>query len=182
MNNLYHIIPPNLEGDTLYPLNELKLHKPHIYQKAVQKYKGREVLLSRKIPLLDCLWNDVLHFSPIHPSKIFAALYEIRGKKWLKKPWRFFKVNPTEMDFNAENTVVYLNSPREKGDFNTPPTDFLPFNTNLLPKYQKLPPSTLAHYQEAFAHKTPLFLYATVPHILHKGSLEISKLEVIEVS
>ncbi len=95
MNYLYHIIPPNLEGDTLHPFNELKLHKPHIYQKAVQ--------------------------------------------------------------------------------------NFFPFDSNLLSQYQEIPPPTLAHYRKAISHKTPLFLYVTVPHILHKGSLGISKLEVIEV-
>jgi len=145
MNYLYHMIPSNLEDETLYPLNQLKTVKPNIYEKAVQKYKGREILLKREIALLNCLWNDVLHFSPVPPSNIFAALDETLGRKWLKKPRRFFKVNPTKMGFNSENTVIYLNSPRAKGDFHVPPTDYIPFKANLLSQYQDLSPPTLAH-------------------------------------
>lgn len=181
MNCLYHRVRPNLEGNILYPLNELKIVKPHIYEKAVQKYKGRETLLTRKIPILDCLWNDVLHFSPLHPAKIFAKFDEMIGGKFLEKPLQFFEVNPTAMGFNAENAVIYLHTPREKGDFTLPESDFLPFNAELLADYQEIPEATITHYKETVPYKKQVWLYLFVPHILYRGSLEVEKLKVIEV-
>ncbi|MGB0929299.1 MAG: hypothetical protein ACPGVB_00890 [Chitinophagales bacterium] len=181
MNHLYHQVPSNLEGENLHPLNELKTVKPHIYEKAVQKYKGRQVLLSRKVPILDCLWNDVIHFSPIHPAKVFATLDEISGKKFLNAPRSFFEVNPTEMNFNAENTVIYLHPVRKKGVFDAFPEDFIPFNEKLLVDYQELRLATIEYFRNAIKNKQVVFPYVFVPHILHKGSLEIEKLKLIEV-
>ena len=182
MSYLYHRKTLGLEGNILYPLNELKTLKPHIYEKAVRKYKGREILLTRKVPILDCLWNDVLHFSPVHPAKIFAKFDEMIGGKFLEKPLQFFEVNPTAMGFNADNAVIYLHTPRKKGDFTIPKSDFIPFNTELLADYQEIPKATIAHYQETIPNKKQAWLYLFVPHILYKGTLEVEKLKVIEVS
>ncbi len=30
--------------------------------------------MEQRIPILNCLWNDVLHFSPVHPAKIKQAM------------------------------------------------------------------------------------------------------------
>ena len=67
---LYHSVPKNLEGSILYPLNTLKGKHPDIYEQQVSKYVGREHIKEQRIPILDCLWNDVLHFSAVNPKEV----------------------------------------------------------------------------------------------------------------
>ena len=65
MQYVYHMVPEELKGEYLIPLNELKSVYPNLYGEYIQKYKDhphREKLLTRKIPKLECLWNDVVHF------------------------------------------------------------------------------------------------------------------------
>jgi hypothetical protein len=65
----------------------LKAHLPEVYVAQIKKYEGRERLLEKKIPVLDCLWNDVLHLSPLNPQVVLDCwkqngLYEYaRGSK-----------------------------------------------------------------------------------------------------
>ncbi|MBI2087070.1 MAG: hypothetical protein HYT69_02770 [Candidatus Zambryskibacteria bacterium] len=67
MEYLYHQIPKNMFGTLLYPLNVLKETHPEIYAEHAKKYVGREQLLTATVPPLNCLWNDVLHFTAIAP-------------------------------------------------------------------------------------------------------------------
>ena len=67
---IYHKVPADMSGNILYPLNVMEKINPEIYEKAVKKYEGREYLMREVIPWLNCLWNDVLHFSIVHPTKI----------------------------------------------------------------------------------------------------------------
>ncbi|MBK8551651.1 MAG: hypothetical protein IPL53_11555 [Ignavibacteria bacterium] len=78
MNYLYHRVPKNLRGNVLYPLNTLKEIHPDLYEQQASKYAGREHITCQIIPILNCLWNDVLHFSAVNPEEISA--YRIRKK------------------------------------------------------------------------------------------------------
>ncbi len=73
---LYQRVSVNLQGNMLLPLNELKQVYDNLYQLHVKKYRDREGVLERRVLPLDCLWNDVLHLSPIHPHKIKKASIE----------------------------------------------------------------------------------------------------------
>ena len=44
MNYLFHMVPQNMQGNTLYPLNDLREVNPKIYKEHKKKYKGREHL------------------------------------------------------------------------------------------------------------------------------------------
>lgn len=59
MSLVYHMAPRDFIGEVLYSLNALKTHLPEIYETQAQRYAGSEVLMQLKVPLLDCLWNDV---------------------------------------------------------------------------------------------------------------------------
>lgn len=48
---IYHLVPSNLAGSILYPLNRLKETFPEVAVTHVKKYEGREGLLNRRIPL-----------------------------------------------------------------------------------------------------------------------------------
>lgn len=51
--------------DAIAITNVLKDTKPAIYTAQSKKYLGRERILGAKIPPLNCLWNDVLHFTAV---------------------------------------------------------------------------------------------------------------------
>lgn len=76
---LYHMKPFDMRGDVLYPLNAMKDIYPDIYEKQIAKYDdhpSRKKLPLRRIPKLDCLWNDVIQCAPVHPHLIYPDPYE----------------------------------------------------------------------------------------------------------
>src|ERR1700733_16337244 len=77
MAYLYHVVPPNMTGTTLYPLNMLKDIHPEIFQVQAKKYEGRKRDdMAERIPSFDCLWNDVLFLTAAHPTEVKQALRE----------------------------------------------------------------------------------------------------------
>ena len=68
MHYLYHRVPENMRGTTLYPLNQLRDAHPDVYAEAIKKYENRERVMRQVVIPFGCAWNDVLHFSPVHPS------------------------------------------------------------------------------------------------------------------
>jgi len=158
-------------GDVLYPLNELKRSNPHVYEKEVMKYTGREHILEDIIPMLDCLWNDVLHFSPVHPSLIKSALAEC-GKEFHAE---YFEI-PADM-FDPKNTILYLNGEMAKKD----PLNWKEYDPALLPRYSQMPELTKKYYKEKLEKGEQPLLYAKIPHVLYRGSMDTRGFERIAV-
>lgn len=80
MEYLYHILPQDMVGNHLVPLNHIKEIHPQIYEKELAKYDdhpGRQKLPKTNIPKLNCLWNDVVQFCPIHPNKLYKGWLHI---------------------------------------------------------------------------------------------------------
>lgn len=175
---VYHLHPKEMVGDYLYPLNQLREKAPDVYAAQAQKYKGREQLLERIIPPLNCLWNDVLHLSPVHPAAVRDALLAAGYNRY---PQRWWQIDPEEAGFSDQNTAIYLYSPRKRGNFDVPPDDFVPFSMKLLAKINKLPQATADYYREMEEEGKQAFLFHLVPHILHRGAIRISDLSTIEV-
>src|ERR1700686_2894979 len=99
---LYHRVPKDMAGDSLYPLNQLKATMPEIYAEKIKKYRDREYLLEDVIPILNCKWNDVLHLTAVHPQKLLAAL---KSTGHNPPPQKFFQIDTSQ--FQPENTVIY---------------------------------------------------------------------------
>ncbi|MDJ0636266.1 MAG: hypothetical protein QNJ34_24005 [Xenococcaceae cyanobacterium MO_188.B29] len=184
MSVIYHMIPKNFTGNILYPLNQLKKHLPDIYTTQAQKYIGREVLMQCKVPLLNCLWNDVLHCSPLYPSKIRDALLDA-GFKWNARPW--FAINPVNSGFGAENAVIFLNTPPEDptafGNFDFPVTEFIPFSLGRLEKLAEMevPSATLEYLRFAKNNGERPVLFNYVPHVFYRGAIDVSDVEVVSL-
>lgn len=179
MTLLYHLKPRNLIGAALYPLNQLREIHPEMYQAQIAKYHGREQLLTRTIPLLNCLWNDVLFFSPVHPGAIRYGFKAV-GKSW--KPLTWFVIDPKKHDFTSQNTVVYhsrIKAP--KGDFDLDPDQISGFDESNLMPIDELPVSVQSYYQDAVAKDEPIFPWHGLPHILHQGCINLDRLDVIEI-
>ena len=175
---VYHRVPDNLTGHVLYPLNQLKNIFPSLYVTKAANYQNREAVMQARLPLLNCLWNDVLHFSPVHPSKVQEALAEAGFGRKLR---RYFEVNPIAKGFNPTNAVVFLHQQVTLEKFQLVEEDFRSFTPGELHSLGEIPEATLAYYREMFElGKRPL-VYLYVPHILYQGRLDISDVNIIEV-
>lgn len=77
---VYHLAPRQLIGEDLHPLHGLKKISETAYHAVRERNAGKGANTKRVIPKLNCLWNDVVHFAPIHPHHVFKALLEMKGK------------------------------------------------------------------------------------------------------
>lgn len=175
MNYLYHWVPKNMEGDVLYPLNVLRDQYPTIYEEHKLKYKDREDTMKLCIPKINCLWNDVLHLSAIHPKIIKEAIATAGGRNDYKMAC--YQIDPHML--NPENTIVYL--------FTTPYVDttkiddFVEFKPDEIGQYSSLPETTKKYYKERYDNKKLPLTFNQVPHIFYKGCINIKDCPIIEV-
>lgn len=164
-----------MTGDILYPLNVLKEKYPEIYAVHASKYNDRQDLLNLVIPSLNCLWNDALHFSAIHPKEIKDALLEAGVKKELKITC--YEINPELLE--PEKTIVYLYDQTPSIDM-VSEKNFTTYNPHDLEKYSHLPEETKNYYKEMVVqNKNPLAMHKTV-HILYKGNIDIENAPIVE--
>lgn len=174
--HLYHILPQNMQGTTLYPLNRLKEVDRSLYEQERSKYQGREEIMEHRIPILDCLWNDVLHLSAVHPSDIKQAMIEAgrEGAFSLK----CVEIETQKLEY--EKLVVYLyqqSTPEEK----LQKENFVAFSQELVEVYKKVPEETKSYYRQCYnAGKRPLVFYK-IPHFLYQGTIDIKDCNIIEV-
>jgi hypothetical protein len=165
----YHLVPPNLRGAVLYPLNQLKVIYPDIAATHMIKYQGRLQLLEKLIPPLDCLWNDVLMLSPVHPAAMKAAMEEA-GHFRPARQW--FEIDAAL--FRRENTAIYLPDTRPSEE------RIIPFEQHCLAQYTHIPEAQKQFYRQVEPGK-PFLLFGGIPHILYKGSINVADVHVIEV-
>ena len=177
---LYHILPSPCAGTVLYPLNQLKRIDADRYQAHRRKYRGREALLHRIIPPLNCLWNDVLHFSPVHPALLRDLKRDV-GLSWPAGGRDIAAINPAELEFNETNTTIWIPRPKKKGDFWIDPAEFLPFDIDQIRKLRDLPDITRTHYADCARNGTQPFLFVGIPHILHLGRLRLTDCQIIRI-
>lgn len=175
MNYLYHWVPENMRGSVLYPLNMLKKIYPEIYKKNSKKYEGRKFVMEYKIKPLNCFWNDAIHLSAVDPLLIKNA-YEECGGSFTRM--RFYRINTDLLD--KKNTTVYLykynESENEADDRN-----WKNFDIKDISSYSILSDETKNYYCKSLANGKRPLLYHLVPHILYKGTIDISNTEVIEL-
>lgn len=173
---IYHAVPEQLEGPALRPLNALRSSNPDLYSKYLEKYRGREFVMQEKVFNLNCLWNDVLHFSPVHPTLVRKALADAGHKI---KPRRWFVIDPERCGFTATNASIFKHSPRELGDNEGIESEFVPFSVNSLSEYCSIPEATIDYYQYCKQEGLSPLLFCWIPHVLFRGDIEIAALEII---
>ena len=164
--------PENMKGSILYPLNQLKDIYPSSYKEHVKKYDNRRYLLNEKVPFLNCLWNDVLHLTAVDPFKLKETLEEIGFKPPTRK---WFKIDPRKLV--KEDIIVFLFGRATKSQ----PTrkDYESFNISKLNKYGHIGEKTIRYYKSCLKKNQRPLLFHYIPHILYKGNIKTSKLEVI---
>ena len=175
---VYHRVPEDLKGHILYPLNQLKSVYPSLYATKAASYQNRQAVTQARLPLLDCLWNDVLHFSPVHPSKVQQALVEAG---FARKRRRYFEVDPLEKGFSVTNAVIFLHQRVNLEKFQLEEADFRVFDLAKLSSLGEMPEATVTYYREMFEQGKHPLVYLYVPHILYQGRLDIGDVKVMEV-
>ncbi|MDZ4710931.1 MAG: hypothetical protein SGI89_01240 [bacterium] len=176
MNYLYHRVPKSVRGNILYPLNTLKEIYPDIYEQRLKNYAGRESIMQHRIPVMDCLWNDVLHFSPVYPGEVKQALIEAG-----RNP--DFEMTSYQVDaklLTPGNTIVFLYAHDEVKD-KLNPKNFTAYNSDEVSKYSSMPQATKDYYKEIIGEGRQPLLFHRIPHILYKGTLDITDLPIVSV-
>lgn len=175
MNYLYHRVPQDQQGSVLEPLNQLKISSPELYKIKAAKYQGREHIMDRRIPILDCPWNDVLHFSPVPPADLKAALLEAGMED---KEWSFYQIDSSLLE--PENTVTYLH--KDIGRISVPDaSEFAPFDANDLTDLSQIPEKTKQYWKDQYVKGIKPLIFLGIPHILYRGTLDTTGLSVVTV-
>lgn len=160
---LYHRVPSEMQGTILYPLNRLKELFPKNYEAQAQKYIGREFLMEYKIPVLDCLWNDVLHLSAIDPDEIASALRQSGAS--IAPNVQYYQIDPFSIE--KENAIIFTMTDWDN-------IDVARYNPEEIGKYTTLPESTKEYYREAVASERKPLLHHKTSHILYRGTIDVS--------
>jgi hypothetical protein len=171
MNFIYHGVPDPMAGNQLLPLNQMESTMPEIREKNLQKYKGREEILKRRIPLLDCLWNDVVQFLPLHPQKVFELQKELGLISSVPK-YKFYKIDLGKLD--PEQTVIFFKT--APGEENVEVKWLSQVDFELL---QDIPEATLDYYKSLIGTGELPFNYQFIPHILYRGAVDISDATIV---
>lgn len=174
-NFLYHRVPEKMEGNILYPLNELKDVYEDAYAREVKKYEGREHVMEKIIPTLDAAWNDVLHFSPIHPSELKKALEEAGLNP---QEMKFYQIDPSLLDSRKTTIWLFKDGTNEE---KMKPEQFVAYTSSAVKEHSVLPQETKEYYGRMAETGQKHLTFIGIPHILHKGSIDISNLPVIAV-
>lgn len=173
MLNLYHGAPENMKGNELIPLNKMKVSYPELYALHIAKYEGREEILERRIPLLNCLWNDVVQFLPLHPRKVFELQVEL-GLIPEMPPYKFFEIDPKLL--NSEKAVVFFKS--APGEDNVEVRWLRDVD---LATIQEVPQATVNYYKSLVGTGELPFNYQFVPHIVYMDKVDVSGAQVIDI-
>jgi len=180
---VYHAVPPSMTGTVLFPLNQLRLTQPELYERQVAKYGGREQVLEFRIPGLGVLWNDALHCAPIHPYWVAKARGEAAvvtsnfGTDCFRIPLERISQHPTAYFRNA---TFWINGRPGEDMPDEPPTEeFSAFDAS---RYRELPgvPEAYPRFLAEMASlgRRPL-TFPTIPHVLVAGPIDVAGLEIV---
>ncbi|BEP16501.1 hypothetical protein acdb102_48120 [Acidothermaceae bacterium B102] len=180
---VYHAVPPSMTGTVLFPLNQLRLTQPELYDRQVAKYSGREQVLQFRIPGLGIRWNDALHCAPIHPYWVAKARAEAGvvtsnfATECFRIPLERFRQHPAAF---FENATFWINGrPGEDMPDEPPPEEFSAFDESRYRELDDVPAAYPAFLAEmASLGRRPL-TFPTIPHVLVAGPIDITGLEVV---
>lgn len=171
--HFYHGIPPEMKGNALIPLNKMLEIDPGLQAKYLEKYKGRIEILERKIPLLDCLWNDVVQLLPLHPRRLFELQKEL-GLLSEVPDYRYYQIDTSALD--PLRAVVYFKA--APGEENVTVKWLADTQLETL---QDVPEATRRYYESMVGTGEPVFNYQFVPHVVYHGTIDISSAQVVSL-
>jgi len=177
------MVPKNMSGETLMSLNKIKLLDAELYKQYAKKYDDhpeRPKLLEKEIPKLNCLWNDVIHFLPIHPHLVYDALRTVGVK--VKTDLLFYKIPITNL-VNNQNVVYLYRKENYKGPAaNIYSEDVFFIDIEEYKEITELPIDTRNYYEEENKKGNRFGMFPFIPHILSLGEVSVLDAEVINWS
>jgi hypothetical protein len=147
-------------GNTLYPLNTLiEISKDtYAYEFHSAKYTHRKILMELIIPVLNCLWNDVVEFFKI-PIELLKDI-------------KFVKYKFDKEFFDIEKKAYVLTN-----------EDIEPMTIGSYRELNELPNKTMEWYKQcAESGRGVPLLFRYIPHIFVKGNIPIKDVEVCDWS
>jgi len=168
---LYHKVPLQMMGDIIYPLNTLKDINPMLYRIGCEKYYGREAVMERRVPSLDCLWNDTVFLIATDPRAFDQAIHDAGLMSPRDFGYTYFKIDLATLDPTRLATFIQ----RENDEL-----VFEPFDPTRMEEYANIPAIQYAYYQEKRKMARPYYLvHSLTTHVLYKGNIDIRKAEII---
>jgi hypothetical protein len=176
-DRLYHRVPDRMVGETLYPLNRLAQIDARAAAEESRKYDGRRHLMEIRLPILDCLWNDVLHLSPVHPTKIKDALIETGCLPNGPESRRFFVIDPETLA--PGKGLFFRHSKDTLGKYDFLESDFSVFDGARYRELPDIPDEQRRYFVRTKAEGGRPLLWARTPHVFYQGEIEVKDLKVI---
>jgi hypothetical protein len=174
--SVYHFKPLDMTGNVLFPLNRLRETHPEIYSKAATKYVGRESLMSEVIPGLNCLWNDVLHLSPIHPQRIVDCWKQHGLIEHTRISERKIEVYEIPVELLLENNTVYFQSQNTTfGDFSKSGDKYWAFKQGSYREQMDVEKTQIEVWQRDHQAGRRFLWYSHTTHILAQQNVDISE-------
>jgi len=172
-----------MRGHVLYPLSTLRTTFPDLYEHERAKYAGREILLELWIPILQVLWTEALHLSPLHPYHLAAAW---RAQGLTSATWNreFFEIPVERIDSNrsvwfSSGILIGDEAERERGRPSVPVDQVTRFDPAVYRGMERPPRRYLEYLQdqrERDRHPRP---FAYLPHVLVAASVDVASLDVV---
>jgi len=175
MSFIYHIVPKNMVGTRLIPLNRMRESNLEIYLKESAKYRGREKLMERYIPKADCLWNDVLHFSSVSPEIIFSRFENLGFGKFDGLKW--FEVPISQVEGLV--SVIYRAPQQPRPNFELDDSDIEFLDASSFQELQTLPEQFEDYLMSCKVQGNVPMPFQFIPHVLVRGEIETKGLKVI---
>lgn len=176
---VYHFKPKEMSGDTLMPLNSMQESHPGAYEEHIKKYKGREQMLKQKIPMLNCLWNDVLHLSPINPQIIINTWREKELFEHAKIPKdiEVYKI-PIEL-LNEETTICFQSHNFDFYEYTPELEKYWKFDKATFQEQVIVEPKQMEVWKTDTKAKRVMFWYSHTMHVLAKQQIDVRSCELI---
>ncbi len=171
MSKIYHIVSGDFQGSILYPLSMLREKYPEIHSAHTKKYESRKHITELFIPQLNCHWGDVIHFSAVHPDILIKTLKEAG----FDEQFSFYEIDASLLD--PQQTLIYINKAKED-KHNLTADDFAEFDPAEVSRWAYIPEETVSYYKRKFAEGKKPVPFLFIPHILYKGSVDVSDIQL----
>ena len=177
MKYIYHIIPNPFVGTKLIPLNEMD-KESELYKGHARKYLGRESLTKQQIPILNCLWNDVVQFSAINPQLIVDELKNLNPNFQLKR-LEYFKISLDEI--SSYDGVIFDRKSKKKGSFEISEDEVKLLNKENYAELFEVPLLTKEYWKNAIEKNQKVLWFPHITHIFLRGQVETKNFEICQI-
>ena len=178
MSYFYHMIPSPFIGTELIPLNQMD-KEGTVYKEHSRKYVGREDLKNQNIPILDCLWNDVVQFSALDPQIIVNSLKKIQPDLKLSRE-KYFKISIDEVE-GVYDGVIFDRKKDSKRSYKISNDEVQILNKVNYTELTEVPIETTQFWENAIKNNTPVLWFPYITHIFLKSKIDTSNFEICTI-